>query len=83
MRQKHRRSKESHKKYIQRKCASKARFKTRKEAAGMAGQVGKNSRQDLVEYPCEICGGWHYGHRKTPFRVWMLTSHRRETGASR
>ncbi len=45
-------------------CKRKVRYGTRQEAdAAVRRLLYVNPRSRIPEaYPCEVCGGWHWGH---------------------
>jgi len=67
-----------HEKFINRQCKGKRRFTSRAKARYVAKRMTKRKKTPFNAYRCEVCGYYHVGHTKTPFRRFMLTPHRRE-----
>jgi hypothetical protein len=48
---------------VERGCASKAAFVSRREARSWV-RNGRRSDGSLDPYHCNVCGHWHVGHRR-------------------
>jgi len=61
-----------------RHCEGKRRFTSKAHARRVAEKMTEHRKTPLVHYRCEVCGFYHIGHEKTPFRMFMMAPHRRE-----
>ena len=64
-------------KFVNRQCKGKRRITGRSKARYVAAKMSRRNKTQFAAYQCEICGYYHVGHAKTPFRRFMLTPHRR------
>ena len=67
-----------HEKFVNRQCKGKRRITSRSKARNIAAKMSRRNKTQFAAYQCKICGYYHVGHAKTPFRRFMLTPHRRE-----
>ncbi len=52
-------------KYVADRCRKKVRHSTQKDATAEMQRMARLGRVKLADaeaYPCEVCGGWHWGH---------------------
>lgn len=45
-------------------CAGKVHYRTRALAKNAAKAILQRRKDKLFPYFCEVCDGWHLGHRK-------------------
>ena len=69
-------------KFERRQCKNKQKHSSQ-AAEHIAAKMTKRKRIEFNAYLCEICGAWHVGHRKTPFRMFMLERCPKETEEER
>lgn len=53
--------------HIHKMCTNKRRFKKEKYAEECLRKIRKSGKivpPNAVAYHCELCGGWHLGHKK-------------------
>ena len=64
-----------------RQCQGKRRITSRRFARYVAQRMSTKNKAPFRAYKCEVCGFYHVGHEKTPFRMFMMTQNRQELRA--
>lgn len=71
-----------HRKFVHRHCEGKRRITSRRKARHIAKRMTIKKHTPFVAYRCDVCGFYHVGHEKTPFRIFMLSPIRRRGRAA-
>lgn len=63
--------------FTHRHCQGKLRITSHRQARRIADKMTGKYHTPFTAYQCKLCGYYHVGHAKTPFRMWLLTPHHR------